>query len=312
MYSFDHDIGSFVAIGTGTVSDDGLVIRTNAGVGVLKAGWHCGGNPSPSGTAANCPQCKKCDGSTCVPDNSASCDDGKFCTSADGKNPGADKCDGGSCKGKEIEGDVKIKAEVDPVKIAGIKANIKKISDIGTAATKWMPCWLGEIDPSISLSEEKGTFCCEKDEKMLEGNRLSGGGGASISASCFIGLTSLVPEIPPELVSALGLQASATVGISGSISDVLSSCTGPQWNEKGDLSVSVTASAVFVKVGDIVGAKLEGPKGEAKVGFAAQNLFADFHFTGSACLDGEVKFVVEHFGVKLEVLTFSLFNKICF
>ncbi len=51
MYSFDHDIGSFVAIGTGTVSDDGQVIRSNPGIGVLKAGWHCGGNPNMGGAA---------------------------------------------------------------------------------------------------------------------------------------------------------------------------------------------------------------------------------------------------------------------
>jgi hypothetical protein len=60
MYSFDHDIGSFVAIGTGVVSDDGLVIRSSPGVGVLKAGWHCGGNPSATGAAANCPSCQTC------------------------------------------------------------------------------------------------------------------------------------------------------------------------------------------------------------------------------------------------------------
>lgn len=53
MYSFDHDIGSFVAIGTGIVSDDGLEIRSSPGVGVLKAGWHCGGDPSSSGGAAS-------------------------------------------------------------------------------------------------------------------------------------------------------------------------------------------------------------------------------------------------------------------
>jgi hypothetical protein len=53
MYSFDHDIGSFVAIGTATVSDDGLTIRSNPGVGVLKAGWHCGGNPNATGNAAS-------------------------------------------------------------------------------------------------------------------------------------------------------------------------------------------------------------------------------------------------------------------
>lgn len=60
MYSFDHDIGLFVAIGSGTVSDDGLVIRSNPGVGVLKAGWHCGGDPQANGTAANCGDCKIC------------------------------------------------------------------------------------------------------------------------------------------------------------------------------------------------------------------------------------------------------------
>ena len=70
MYSFDHDIGSFVAIGTGTVSDDGLVVRSNPGVGVLKAGWHCGGNPNQAGTAATCPTCKICQGNGCVADDS--------------------------------------------------------------------------------------------------------------------------------------------------------------------------------------------------------------------------------------------------
>jgi hypothetical protein len=68
MYSFDHDIGSFVAIGTGTVSDDGALIRSNAGVGVLKAGWHCGGDPGANGTAADCAPCNYCTGNTCVPD----------------------------------------------------------------------------------------------------------------------------------------------------------------------------------------------------------------------------------------------------
>src|SRR6185436_14457155 len=70
MYSYDHDIGSFVAIGTGTVSDDGLVIRTNAGVGVLKAGWHCGGNPNSGGAVATCPICSFCVGTTCQPQGS--------------------------------------------------------------------------------------------------------------------------------------------------------------------------------------------------------------------------------------------------
>jgi len=69
MYSYDHDLGMFVAIGTGTVSSDGSVIASNAGVGVLKAGWHCGGNPNNTGSAGTCPDCQTCQGSSCVADN---------------------------------------------------------------------------------------------------------------------------------------------------------------------------------------------------------------------------------------------------
>jgi hypothetical protein len=70
MYSYDHDLAAFVAIGTGTVSEDGSVIVSDPGVGVIKAGWHCGGNPNPVGSAGTCPTCKKCQGTDCVADNS--------------------------------------------------------------------------------------------------------------------------------------------------------------------------------------------------------------------------------------------------
>ncbi|MHB8744266.1 MAG: carboxypeptidase-like regulatory domain-containing protein [Sulfuricaulis sp.] len=70
MYSFDHDLEEFVSIGLGTVSADGTVIKTNTGVGVIKAGWHCGSQPSGGGCANNCGECKKCDGNcNCVEDN---------------------------------------------------------------------------------------------------------------------------------------------------------------------------------------------------------------------------------------------------
>jgi hypothetical protein len=70
MYSYDHDLGMFIAIGTGTVSDDGSVIASNPGGGVLKAGWHCGGNPAANGTVADCPTCQICNGASCVADPS--------------------------------------------------------------------------------------------------------------------------------------------------------------------------------------------------------------------------------------------------
>src|SRR6185369_17632467 len=91
MYSFDHDIGSFVAIGTGTVSDDGQVIRSNPGVGVLKAGWHCGGDPNANGSVADCPDCKICQGDHCVTDPAQ---EGHTCKTQSGA---AGVCKNGTC-----------------------------------------------------------------------------------------------------------------------------------------------------------------------------------------------------------------------
>ena len=53
FYSFDHDMGTFVAIGTGSVSEDGTVIQSDPGVGILKGGWQCAGNPQPTGQCQN-------------------------------------------------------------------------------------------------------------------------------------------------------------------------------------------------------------------------------------------------------------------
>lgn len=87
LYSFDHDLGHFVSIGPGTVSDDGSVVTSNPGVGIVKAGWHCCGFPQGSGTENNCPECTKCTGALCEPQ--------KLCQSCGG---GSKACDGqGQC-----------------------------------------------------------------------------------------------------------------------------------------------------------------------------------------------------------------------
>jgi hypothetical protein len=65
FYSFDHDLGHFVSIGPGTVSDDGTVVTSNVGVGILKAGWHCCGYPQGRGTPNSCPDCTDCVGDLC-------------------------------------------------------------------------------------------------------------------------------------------------------------------------------------------------------------------------------------------------------
>lgn len=69
MYSYDHDLAAFVAIGSATVSADGSTIASDPGIGVMKAGWHCGGNPNTTGSVGTCPTCKKCQGSGCVADD---------------------------------------------------------------------------------------------------------------------------------------------------------------------------------------------------------------------------------------------------
>jgi hypothetical protein len=98
LYSFDHDLGHFVSIGPATVSDDGTVIASNPGVGILKAGWHCAGFPQAAGSPNACPECAPCTGDQCVP---------KPPCIACGPNAGSglgDACDGqGAClTGKQL------------------------------------------------------------------------------------------------------------------------------------------------------------------------------------------------------------------
>ncbi len=91
MYSYDHDLGTFVAIGAATVSPDGSVVASNPGVGVLKAGWHCGGDTNSPSSAGTCPTCQKCSGSSCVADSA------KKCTTC-GLTGSSGQCDGnGTC-----------------------------------------------------------------------------------------------------------------------------------------------------------------------------------------------------------------------
>ncbi len=93
MYSFDHDLGAFVSIGPATVSEDGTVVQSDPGVGVVKGGWVCDGNPSPAGgSAGDCPDCQKCQGSECVPDPNNPPPD-KLCCRDEPYDPQTQCCD---------------------------------------------------------------------------------------------------------------------------------------------------------------------------------------------------------------------------
>ena len=41
IFAFHHDIGQFVNIGPGTVTEDGDVITSDPGFGIVQSGWHC-------------------------------------------------------------------------------------------------------------------------------------------------------------------------------------------------------------------------------------------------------------------------------
>jgi hypothetical protein len=40
IYSYDHDLGAFVGVGTATVSEDGLAVVSGPRQGIVKGGWH--------------------------------------------------------------------------------------------------------------------------------------------------------------------------------------------------------------------------------------------------------------------------------
>jgi hypothetical protein len=141
MYSYDHDLSLFIAIGTGVVSDDGSVVASGPGVGVLKAGWHCGGDPNATGAAGTCRTCLRCSGNMCVPDttqNGAACDDQKRSVTFS-FNGGADQVRitiGESCRGQCVGGNCLPQANGFNVKAIadGVKAALEKVFDNGDSA----------------------------------------------------------------------------------------------------------------------------------------------------------------------------------
>lgn len=93
MYSYDHDLEEFVSIGLGTVNADGSVIKSNQGVGVIKAGWHCGSQPGGSGCCTSPGKCQTTDANCNIvnkpnmPDTPGDCKSPKDCESQQ-DNPG--------------------------------------------------------------------------------------------------------------------------------------------------------------------------------------------------------------------------------
>lgn len=148
MYSYDHDLSAFVAIGSATVSADGAVIRSDPGVGVLKAGWHCGGNPNPTGTAATCPECKKCENGNCVAD-----------TAQNGNN-----CENNECKQCQNGNCVNRTSAAQPFTAAnaalGAQVAASRPESTNAIATNnfWGYAWVERVNPTITARCDNGVW----------------------------------------------------------------------------------------------------------------------------------------------------------
>ncbi len=246
MYSYDHDLASFVAIGTGTVSADGALIASDPGVGVIKAGWHCGGNPNSSGTVATCPDCQKCVGTACQTDNAKSCNDGKVCTScAGGQNPAADCCKDGSCTGKKLADQDEtgiVPKEYDVTKI------IQAINEGVDAVTKFDPtqtCKVNKFGAKVGIKITSTKSCCEAAGGLVNASKY----GGYINLDAPVGGKCQFPT-PLTVPGVAGINVQVGFGLGGSIG-----ATGYDYSNPacGTCSWSIDYKANVTVLGGVVG-----------------------------------------------------------
>lgn len=206
MFGYDHDIGTFVSIGTGTVSPDGTQICSDPGFGLTKSGWGgavpppppptCAGscddkNPctsdscvdgvcvhTPTGNGSRCDDAsgcsvKVCQGGACVTQtqqaNGEPCDDKKFCTDDD-------KCKDGACEGKAVE-----YPTTEVTQSYNISELINLLKNAAKPVEEVTSCKFGDVSVSGSFGLAFEKKCCE-EEKIREatGTKLKGSVGVDL------------------------------------------------------------------------------------------------------------------------------------
>jgi hypothetical protein len=100
IFSFDHDLGQYVSVGTASVSEDGTIVVSDPGSGIVKSGWqYQPRGPSPSAPPpCNCDDENPCNGvarcdltGACIPGENL-----PLCTACE---PPGLACDGrGNCE----------------------------------------------------------------------------------------------------------------------------------------------------------------------------------------------------------------------
>ena len=212
IYSFDHDLGLFVTVGTGSVSEDGTVIESDPGVGIIEGGWHSGGNPPATGDACGgCGPCQKCEGRECVPDEEldfapceSACVQGGMGTCYFGECGGGDpiRCDDGNdctedscderrgCVHEDLSGDICTDECLlldTGVCLGGICAGQSDLDKVaGSACDDGNPCVESEcalVAPAIincePVANRPGGTACETDDACtIPGTAVCDGNGA--------------------------------------------------------------------------------------------------------------------------------------
>ncbi len=256
MYSYDHDLASFVAIGTGTVSNDGSVIRSDPGVGVLKAGWHCCGNSNSTGAGGTCPECNSpggaggnCNGS-CQPDDSRSCTLQNKCM----LNP---HCSNGSCTGTPFQPgppqvvNTSLQLQVPQPILWASNQVLKQLTNIG----------LPEVAINVAdIQANGGTYqdCCDPESGVQPAGHVTGSGAASVSLSIqkvpivgtpsfkiTDGLKLITVELSVGIYAAGTGAGSVTVGLRQDACDSTDNCMWGDYisNAELDPNANVTGQA---------------------------------------------------------------------
>jgi hypothetical protein len=261
VYQWDHDLATFVQMGQGTVTDDGLYLITDAGTGISKAGWHPIPNPPPpekcnnGGSAPACKECQttastggKCPKLYCMPSSGGSCDDHKYCTTADA-------CMNGFCRGIPVDDEIGGENVVE-VNFQTYN-NVFKILSLLGLSTK-----IDALKGSWAAQERK--VCCEsKLGAMTKGGRHKIEAKASVGIGpVFLGPQFTFPSAVPGNWAKAGLfTVSAEIGSALNVSAKYAQCEGLStcWGGDGNIYLEATIDAgLTVKDGLIVAFKATG------------------------------------------------------
>lgn len=274
IFSFLHDQGQFEAVGPATVSEDGALVVSDPGFGIVHGGWHYQPPPPPPDpptNACHCPQCQRCIVGACgiFP---GTCDDGKFCTKED-------KCEGGECKGEKVEdvshGEISLEP---PESFTAVVHALNTFDDLLEPLTPG--CERQKVQLSGSVKTESFDRCCEERRgAMVPGTKVSTELSLRLAGvECLLPLVSFnVPGIaqfglyvgaslsgsisggkdfdpcgaPPTCANGLEAGGSASVSVSGGLKanfiskEIISAKGGVRGG--GSLSASLTCEEAKVK-----------------------------------------------------------------